>query len=160
MDVRTETTAWEERRNTRMDGPGRETIDSAKREELLESITRKTATVGKRIPETIEIDGQPFELREFVMETKRQGRVPPDRRDEVQTVRARLKAERDRRKDRLASAEITAAEGDALARSIVGIDRALNALKNLYETDLGDRSREEYVEGTRRWLSFVDQLTD
>lgn len=158
--ARTETTARLGLLDSRMEGPGTERIDPTKREKLLEEITRKTATVGKRIPETIEIDGNPFELREFVMETKRQGRVPPDRRDEVQTVRARLNAERSRRKDRLASGQITAAEGEELARSIVGIDRALNALKNLYETDLEDRSREEYVEGTRRWLSFVDQLTE
>ena len=143
-----------------MEEPGSDPIEPGEREELLEEITRKTATVGKQIPETIEIGGRPFELREFVMETKRQGRVPPDRRDEVQSVRARLKTERSRRKERLESEQITAAEGEELARSIVGIDRALNALKNLYETDLDDRSREEYVEGTRRWLSFVDQLTD
>ncbi len=143
-----------------MEGSGSEPIDPAEREELLEAITRKTATVGKQIPETIDIEDQPFDLREFVMETKRQGRVPPERREEVQTVRAKLKAERDRRKDRLASGQITAAEGQELARSIVGIERAINALKNLYETDLNERTREEYVEGTRRWLSFVDQLTD
>lgn len=143
-----------------MEKPGSEPIDPAKREELLEEITRKTATIGKQIPETIEIDGRPFELREFVMETKRQGRVPPDRRDEVQTVRTRLKAERSRRKDRLASGQITAAEGEELARSIIGIDRARNALKSLYKTDLDERTREELVEGTQRWLAFVDQLTD
>lgn len=143
-----------------MDEPGTDPIDPAEREDLLESITRSSATIGKRIPETIEIDGDSFALREFVMETKRQGRVPPDRRKEVQAVRARLKPERKRRKERLASGEITADEGTALARSIIGIDRAVNALKNLYETDLDDRSTEEYVDGTRRWLAFVDQLTE
>lgn len=143
-----------------MDDPGADPIDPAEREDLLESITRSSATIGTRIPETIEIHGDEFALREFVMETKRQGQVPPDRRDEVQAVRARLKAERKRRKERLASETITADEGAALARSIIGIDRAINALKNLYETDLDDRSTEEYVEGTRRWLAFVDQLTE
>jgi hypothetical protein len=142
-----------------MDSGGDE-IDPEEREALLEDVTRKTATVGHRIPETVDIDGEPFDLREFVWETKRQGRVPPERRDEVQSVRARLKAERNRRKERLAEAALSTDEARDLARSIIGIDRAITALKNLYETDLGDRTESEYVEGTRRWLAFIDQLTE
>lgn len=140
--------------------PGSEPLDDTERRELLARISRRTATIGEQIPKTIEIDGEPFDLREFVWETKHQGMVPPDRRDEVQAVRARLNDARAARKDRLESAELTGEEGFELARSIVGIDRALTALKNLYETDLGDRSHEEYVEGNRRWLAFIDQLTD
>lgn len=143
-----------------MEDPGADPLDDDDREELLEHIQRKTATIGEQIPESIDLDGEPFALREFVWETKRQGMVPPDRRGEVQAVRARLKTERERRRDRLRTESMTEAEARALARSIVGIDRALTALKNLYETDLGDRSHEEYVEGNRRWLAFIDQLSD
>lgn len=143
-----------------MDEPGAEPLDPEEREELLEEIQRKGATIGERIPESIEVDGETFELREFVWETKNQGMVPPDRRKEVQAVRARLKAERSARKEQLKTADLTAGEGRDLARSIVGIDRALTALKNLYETDLGERSHEEYVDGNRRWIAFIDQLTD
>lgn len=143
-----------------MDGPGSETLDAERREELLERIQRKTATIGERIPETVEIDGNEFELREFVWETKRQGRVPEERRDEVQEVRATLKAERNELKERLESESLTTEEAEELARTIVGIDRAVTALKNLYETDLKARSHEEYVEGHRRFLKFIDQLTE
>ena len=143
-----------------MDEPGADQLDPEQREALLERIQRKTATIGEQIPETIDIDGEQFELRDFVWETKRQGRVPPERRDEVQRVRSRLQEEREQLKAKLKTDELTAAEGEALARTIVGIDRAITALKNLYETDLGERTHEEYVEGNRRWLAFIDQLTD
>lgn len=143
-----------------MDEPGADQLDPEQREALLERIQRKTATIGEQIPETIDIDGEQFELRDFVWETKRQGRVPPDRRDEVQRVRSRLQEEREQLKTQLKTDELTEAEGEALARTIVGIDRAITALKNLYETNLGERSHEEYVEGNRRWLAFIDQLTD
>ena len=143
-----------------MDGPGSETVDADRREELLEKVQRKSATIGERIPDTVEIAGTEFELREFVWETKRQGAVPPDRRDEVQQVRATLKTERKRLKSRLESDPLTTEEAEELARTIIGIDRALTALKNLYETDLGERSHEEYVEGYRRFLKFIDQLTE
>lgn len=143
-----------------MGEPDSDTIDPTHREELLDRIRRKTATIGQRIPDTVDIDGEEFPLREFVWETKRQGRVPPDRREEVQTVRARLVEERKTLESKLEEAPISAAEGEELARTIVGIDRAITALKNLYETDLDERSHEEYVEGTRRFLDFIKQLTE
>ncbi len=143
-----------------MEDSGAEPLDEEDREELLEHIQRKTATIGEQIPESIDLDGEPFALREFVWETKRQGMVPPDRRGEVQAVRARLKDERERLRDRLRTESMTTADAEGLARTIIGIDRALTALKNLYETDLGERSNEEYVEGNRRFLAFIDQLSD
>lgn len=143
-----------------MEGPEGDTIDPATREELLERIRRKTATIGEQIPDSVEIDGEPFPLREFVWETKRQGHVPPNRREEVQTVRGHLVEKRTELVTRLEEAPITEPEGERLASTIIGIDRAITALKNLYETDLSERSHEEYVEGTRRWMDFIDRLTE
>ncbi|MFB6086693.1 MAG: DUF5788 family protein [Halodesulfurarchaeum sp.] len=131
-----------------------------RRSELLDRIGRRTATIGQQIPETIQIDGESFELRTFVVETKSRGTIPPEKRESVREVRKTLKGERERRRERLASASLTESEAEELARTIMGLDRALTALGNLAETDLADRSREEYVEGTRRWVEFVDQLTD
>ncbi|MFW5965628.1 MAG: DUF5788 family protein, partial [Halodesulfurarchaeum sp.] len=49
-----------------MDEEGEE-ISPDRRATLLNRLSRQSATVGQRIPETIEIDGQPFALREFVV---------------------------------------------------------------------------------------------
>ena len=143
-----------------MDGSGSETLDADERAELLERVGRKTATIGERIPDTVEIDGSDFQLREFVWEVKRQGRVPPDRRNQVQEVRKTLRTKRKRLRMRLETEDLTVEEGEELARTIIGIDRAITALKNLYETDLGERTHEEYVEGHRRFLDFIDKLTE
>ncbi|MFP4530824.1 MAG: DUF5788 family protein [Halodesulfurarchaeum sp.] len=131
-----------------------------RRAELLERIGRRTATIGQQIPETVTIDGEPFELRDFVVETKSQGGVPTEKREAVRDVRKTLSRERTRRRERLANESLTEANAEELARTILGLDRALTALGNLDETDLKSRSHEEYVEGTRRWVEFVDQLTD
>ena len=135
-------------------------LSPERRTELLDRVGRRTATIGQQIPETVEIEGEPFDLRAFVVETKSQGTIPPEKRESVRAVRKTLKAERVRRRDRLASAELTEAAAEELARTILGLDRALTALGNLSETDLETRSHEEYVEGTRRWVEFVDQLTN
>ena len=133
-------------------------VPDQRREELLEWVSREGATVGHRIPETVTIDGEELALKEFVWETKRQGAVPPEYRDETQRVRAKLVSERDRREERLADASITTAEAESLADSIVGLDRAIAALQSLYENDFAEDAQQASVDDHKRWLAFVDQL--
>ncbi|MDR5656327.1 DUF5788 family protein [Halodesulfurarchaeum sp. HSR-GB] len=141
-------------------GDSAEEIDDDRRQELLGRISRQTATIGQRIPETTSIDGEPFDLRDFVLETKSQGAIPPDRREAVRTVRKTLSTEREKRRKRLETESLTEQEATNLVQDILGLDRAIIALGNLAETDLEAKSHEEYVDGTRRWVDFVDQLTD
>lgn len=143
-----------------MDGADGTPISDSRRKELLDRVKRRSATIGLRIPETIEIDGEPFALREFVVETKTQGAVPPEKRESVRTVRNTLKTERDQRRKRLESAEISESEGSELVRTILGLERALTALGNLSEPDFGARSTEAYVNKTKQWIDFVDQLSN
>jgi uncharacterized protein YjiS (DUF1127 family) len=131
-----------------------------RRQELLAEVRRRTATIGKRIPETVTVDGEPFDLREFVMETKSQGSIPPARRESVRSVRRTLERERKRRRKRLETASLTESAARDLADTILGLDRALTALSNLSEPDFETRSAKADVDGTKQWLDFVDQLTD
>ena len=139
---------------TESDGP----VSTERRRELLKRISRGGATIGERIPETVEVGGEPLHLKSFVWETKQQGVVPPKYRDQVQSVRKRLKRERDQRKDRLESDDLTTEEAESLAESIVGIDRALAALKSLREPDLSEHRHQNYIENNKRWVAFLDQL--
>jgi len=144
----------------RPDVTDEDVIGERRREELLERVQRKTATVGQRLPESVEIQGTEMNLKEFVWETKRQGSVPPELRDRVREVRGKLTTERTERKERLADAELTESEAEALAESIVGIDRALSALRNLQEPDIEDSARQQKIENNRRWVSFLDNILD
>jgi hypothetical protein len=135
-------------------------LTDRRREELLERVTRKTATVGQRIPTAVDIQGTEMNLKEFVWETKRQGTVPPELRDRVREVRQNLTTERNERKERLESAELTESEAETLAESIVGIDRALAALQNLQEPDLAESARKQEIENNRRWVNFLDNILE
>lgn len=141
-------------------GDGDETISATRRKELLDRVGRRTATIGMRIPETVRIDGEPFELRTFVMETKSQGAIPPAKRESVQTVRNTLNAERNRRLERLETDPLTEPDAETLADVILGLDRALTALGNLSEPDFEGRSHEAEIDGTRKWVGFLDQLSE
>jgi len=133
-------------------------VSENRREKLLERISKRGSTIGERIPEQITIDGEEIALRSFVWETKKQGVVPPEQRESVQRVRATLKGERDRLKNRLENDSLSTAEAESIADTIVGIDRAISALKSLREPDLQEHSHREYVESNRRWVSFINQL--
>ena len=120
-------------------------LTDERREELLERIQRGGATIGQSIPESVEILGSEMNLKEFVWETKKQGVVPPDQHDRVREVRANLTKERNKLKDRLKDESLTRAEGEQLAETIIGLDRALAALKSLRDADFGDASRLEVL---------------
>jgi hypothetical protein len=84
--------------------------------------------------------------------------VPPEYHDEVKRVRATLQRARDRRKERLEEAPLTTEEAEALADTIVGLDRAVGALSNLYESDFASDASSAEIEDHKRWLAFVDRL--
>ncbi|MFB6093514.1 MAG: DUF5788 family protein [Halanaeroarchaeum sp.] len=125
------------------------------RKQLLERVGREGATVGAAIPETIELAGEPFDLASFVFETKRLEEVPASHRDRVEDVTRRLRTERQRRQTRLEEGDISREEGEDLAAAIVGIDRALEALRTLAETDLEDEAQAAETADAKRWLSFL-----
>ncbi|MFC6953360.1 DUF5788 family protein [Halorubellus litoreus] len=136
----------------------RNSLDDAERHALLRRVDRGTATVGSRVPASVTVDGTDVALREFVVATRNQRTLTPAERSRVQDVRDRLRAERDRRRDRLASADLSVEEGTALADSIVGLDRALAALADLSDRSLEADRHERHVESHRSWLEFLDRI--
>ena len=128
-----------------------------RRKQLLERVDRESSTVGSRIPERIEVLGEPLELREFVFEIKRLDALPPGERDRVGRAKKRLRRERLARRQRIEAGEVSYEEGRELAESIHGIDRALNALASLEPTDLEAEAARQDAADRKRWLSFLKQ---
>ncbi len=125
---------------------------------LLERIEREGATVGERIPERITVQGEEVALREFVVEVRRRETVPPGERERVDRAKKNLRRERLRRKGLIEEGDIDRAEGEELARSVIGIDRALNALTTLEEADLETETKRQEAADSKRWTSFLRQV--
>jgi len=130
-------------------------VHEYERKQLLERIGREGATVGVELPETIDLDGEALDLRAFVFETKRLETVPADRREEVEAVKGKLRRERNRRVERLESEPLDYEDGEALAESIVGIDRALDALSALDPEDLEAEREAATAADQKRWMRFL-----
>jgi len=132
-------------------------VQEYERKRLLERVEREGATVGATIPETVEVQGETIDLQEFVFEVKRREEVPPGERDRVERAKRNLRRERLQRKQRIEDGDVTREEGERLVESIVGIDRALNALKSLGPTDLEAEERATETADRKRWVRFLQQ---
>ncbi|AGB38323.1 DUF5788 family protein [Natronococcus occultus] len=125
------------------------------RKQLLERVEREGATVGADIPETITVQGEEIDLRTFVFEIKRRDTVPPGERDRVEQAKRNLRRERLERLEAIEEGAVSREEGEELARSIIGIDRALNVLENLGPTNLEQEQKAQQAADKKRWMSFL-----
>ncbi|WP_280535224.1 DUF5788 family protein [Halopenitus sp. POP-27] len=128
-----------------------------RRKQLLERVNREAATIGASIPETIEVQGEPIDLREFVFEIKRRDAVPPGERERVERAKRNLRRERIERLDRIEAGEVSYETGVELADAIIGIDRALDALESLDPADVEAEARRQDAVDTKRWMNFLKQ---
>jgi len=130
-------------------------VQPYERKQLLERVDREGATVGADIPETITIQGEPIDLQEFVFEIKRRETIPPGERERVEQAKRNLRRERTDRLELIEEGDIDREEGERLAQSIIGIDRALNALERLGPTDLEREQQAKQAADQKRWMSFL-----
>ena len=127
------------------------------RKQLLERIEREGATVGASIPETITVQGEQLDLQAFVFEIRRRDTIPQGEQERVDRAKKNLRRERLQRKQRLESGELTREEGERIANTIIGIDRALNELGNLGAVDLEAEQQRQEAADRKRWVTFLKQ---
>ena len=125
------------------------------RKQLLERVGRDGSTVGAQIPDAIEIQGEELDLRTFVFEIKRRETVPPGERERVDQAKRNLRRERVERLALIEDNQVSYERGKELAESIIGIDRALNALDQLDPVDLEAESKRKEAADQKRWTTFL-----
>jgi hypothetical protein len=129
------------------------------RKQLLERIEREGATIGADIPERITVQGEDIDLQEFVFEIRRRETVPAGERERVERAKKNLRRERLQRKQQIEDEEtpISFEEGEELAKSIIGIDRALNALEQLGGADIESEAQAKEAADRKRWMKFLQK---
>lgn len=130
-------------------------VKDFERKQLLERIGRESATLGVDIPEEIEVQGEEIDLQSFVFEIKRRDTIPSGERERVENAKQNLRRERLQRKQQIEDGDITFEEGERLASSIIGIDRALNALEQLGPADIEQEAQKEEAADKKRWMKFL-----
>jgi hypothetical protein len=132
-------------------------VKEFERKQLLERIEREGATIGAEIPDEIEVQGEEVALQEFVFEIRRRETVPPGERERVERAKRNLRRERLQRKQRIEDGKVPYEKGEELARAVIGIDRALNALEQLGTVDLEGEAKAKEAADRKRWMKFLQK---
>lgn len=133
-------------------------MDEHEREQLLDRLSRGSTSVGASIPERVSVQGTEVELRTFVLEIRGFDAIPDAERERADEMVAQLKRERLQRRNRLANGEVSLEEGHKLVESIVGLDRAINALESLDSAGFEEEAHEQWLETQKRWSGFLNRV--
>ncbi|WP_418282781.1 DUF5788 family protein [Halorubrum sp. DTA98] len=125
------------------------------RKGLLERINREASTIGVDIPDEVEIQGEPVALQSFVFEIERRDSIPAGERDRVERAKRNLRRERIERVERIEGGDVSYERGEALAASVIGIDRALEALEGLQAPGPDAEASRQEAADRKRWMTFL-----
>lgn len=136
-------------------------VNAHERQSLLDRVDREGATVGTQIPETLELEDGRVALRERILSLQRAGSLDPDQEADRHELVVALRRGRSERYSRLESdPDLDRETGETLVAEIIGIDRALAALRDLEESDnIEALIQRKQVENTQRWRHFIDQAS-
>lgn len=133
-------------------------MNDEERKQYLKEVKRKGSTIGAKLPEVIEVGGDELKLNEFLIETRKVEGVPPEAQETIAEAVRLLQDERKKRVERLENDAIDHETAAELVTEINGIDRALNALKNIRKPSYGEQSRKSTVEDYKKWFDLLDTV--
>jgi hypothetical protein len=108
------------------------------------------------MPDELTVQGTTVKLNDFIFECKRLETVSEERADQIEDLKHDLQRERLERKQRIENDDITNEEGEQLVQSILGIDRAINALESLDRPGVGEQLRQKRLDDARELISLLD----
>ncbi|APW97109.1 hypothetical protein CHINAEXTREME_04700 [Halobiforma lacisalsi AJ5] len=135
-------------------------MDESERQELLEDVNRQSATVGRSIPDTLTVGDEELPLEEFLIETRKVDGIPDDLKPLVRDTQRKLSQERERLVERLESEPLEREAAEEIADTIVGIDRALNALRSLRRDGFAAETKSASLDDHKRWVEFMQSVRD
>lgn len=121
-----------------------EYISIQERNKLLWSLRSDFAWAGKKIPESIEIDGEEYKLGEMVRELEEKGSADPNEVARINALIPKLKAKVKDNEQLLETEELTTIEAEALYKEATGLLRAAMELKDRIEGKGDEKSIDEF----------------
>lgn len=120
-----------------------EYINTQKRNKLLWSLRSDFAWAGKKIPESIEIDGEEYRLRALVRKLGKTEIIDPDEAADIRVLIPKLKARAKADEELLETKELTTSEAEALYEEATGLLRAAMELKDRLDGKGNEKSADE-----------------
>ncbi len=119
-------------------------LDYEERNKFLWSLKSDFAWAGKKIPESVEIDGKEYRLRDLVQELKEKESLDTDKTSEIKDLIPKLKEKAKVDEELLETENLTRAEAEALYEEATGILRASMELKDKVEGKGKEKGADEF----------------
>ncbi|HEY3361595.1 MAG TPA: DUF5788 family protein [Methanosarcina sp.] len=121
-----------------------EYLDYEERNKFLWSLRSDFAWAGKKIPESVEIDGREYRLKDLVRELSEKESLDTEKAAEIRALIPKLKEKAKVDEELLETEELIKAEAEALYEEATGLLRASMELKDKLEGKSGEKSAEEF----------------
>ncbi len=121
-----------------------ESISIQERNKLLWSLRSDFAWAGKKIPESVEIDGLEYRLRDMIRELSEKESLDTDKTAEIRALIPKLNEKSKVDEELIETEELTKAEAEALYEEATGLIRASMELKDKLEGKGGEKSVDEF----------------
>lgn len=132
-----------------------ELINEQERKKLLWSLRSDFAWAGKKVPETVELDGTEYRLQEMLKALGEKESLEPEEATEIRYLIPKLRAGAKANEDMLESEELTGAEAQELFEEAVGLLRAAMEFKDIIEK--GPGKKEEDIKKLLKTQNMVDE---
>jgi hypothetical protein len=120
-----------------------EYIDYKERNKLLWSLRSEFAWEGKKIPDSVEIEGQEYRLKDLIRKHGEKKPLDPDEAAELKALLPKLREKAKANEELLETEKLTKAEADTLYEEAAGLLRAEMELKDILEGKGGEKSADE-----------------
>jgi hypothetical protein len=114
------------------------------RSKLLWSLRSDFAWEGKKIPESVEIEGQEYKLRDLIRKLGETEVLNPEETDDIRALIPKLGEKAKADEELLETEELTKGEAKMLYEEAVGLMRAAMELKDKLEGKDGEKDPDEY----------------
>ncbi len=116
-----------------------EYLDYEERNKFLWSLRSDFAWAGKKIPESVEVDGREYRLRDMVRELSEKESLDTDKAAEIRALIPKLNEKSKADEELLETEELTKSEAEALYEEATGLLRASMELKDKLEGKAGKK---------------------
>lgn len=136
------------------------------RNKLLWSLRSDFAWAGKKIPESVEIDGEEYRLCDIIREIGEKESLGPDEIAETRALIPKLTEKAKVDEELLEAEELTVTEAESLYTEATGLLRAAMELKDKLEGKSGEKSVDEFkrmlktqkLVDEKRWQELIKSL--
>ena len=121
-----------------------EYIGYEERNKLLWSLKSEFAWEGKKIPESVEIEGQEYKLKDLIRNLGETELIDPVKAAEIKDLIPKLNEKAKADEELLETEELTKKEAEMLYEEAAGLIRAAMELKDKLEGKDGEKGPDEY----------------